>query len=178
MTLHGEGLANFDPEASTARCIWGAAAVETQERTMTPLSIIDDQHVTCETAAVTGFSGAAYFVAVKVSLNGIEYGVPQFVRYYEQPRLFLDLVPVVCMPHANPSASLSTPRGCPCDPEARARGVALSPRGVLESRPVRKDGRTHFWGDRNHARTRPVPRTQSRRPQRLSPQRSLRPVLT
>jgi hypothetical protein len=43
---------------------------------------------------VSGFSGAFYFVALKLSLNGVEYGVPQFVRYYEQPRLFLDLVPV------------------------------------------------------------------------------------
>jgi hypothetical protein len=94
MTFQGEGFASFGAQAHMARCVWGPAAVPTETRTMTtPASLSDDRFV-CATSAVLDFSGAFYFVAVKLSLNGVEYGVPQFVRYYEQPRLFLDLVPV------------------------------------------------------------------------------------
>ena len=94
MTFQGSGFGSFGVQASIARCVWGPAAVPTIERTMTtPVELADDGFV-CATSAVEGFSGAFYFVAVKLSLNGVEYGAPQFVRFYEQPRLFLDLVPV------------------------------------------------------------------------------------
>ena len=57
-------------------------------------SALDDGRVVCDSEKVDGFSGEFYFVAVKLSLNGIEYGVPQFVRYYEEPRLFRNLEPI------------------------------------------------------------------------------------
>ena len=94
MTFHGAGFSNFGAQADMARCVWGPAAVPTATRTMTTPTVLEDDRFVCATSEVSGFSGAFYFVAVKLSLNGVEYGVPQFVRYYEQPRLFLDLVPV------------------------------------------------------------------------------------
>ena len=60
---------------------------------MTTPAELSDGRVVCASAPQSGISGAT-FVAAKLSLNGVEYGVPQFVRVYEQPRLFTELVPV------------------------------------------------------------------------------------
>lgn len=75
MTFSGVGFANFDGDASTARCSWGAVA--TVERTLTVPTLLEDGRAVCASAPVTGFGGAYYFVAAKLSLNGIEFGVPQ-----------------------------------------------------------------------------------------------------
>ena len=76
MTFFGTGFASFDGLPATARCVWGEAAVETHARTMTTPVVLEDSHVVCSSAPVSGFSGAYYFVSAKLALNGIEYGVP------------------------------------------------------------------------------------------------------
>jgi hypothetical protein len=38
---------------------------------------------------------------VKLALNGVEYGEPQFLRFYDQPSLFLEILPVTGGPVAS-----------------------------------------------------------------------------
>ena len=54
----------------------------------TPVSLTADT-IVCASVQV-GEASPYFYSAVKVALNGVEYGVPQFVRFYDQPSLFVD----------------------------------------------------------------------------------------
>ena len=44
--------------------------------------------------------GPFFYESVKLALNGVEYGEPQFLRFYDQPSLFLEILPVTGGPVA------------------------------------------------------------------------------
>lgn len=106
MTLSGSGFANFDGDASTARCVWGAANVHAEHRATTTPTVLEDDQIVCRSTQVGAIS-PYFYSSVKIALNGIEYGVSQYVRFYDQPSLFLDLQPITGGPIAGGSVRAS-----------------------------------------------------------------------
>ena len=71
-------------------------------------SLLTDDTVVCRSVEV-GDASPFFYSSVKVALNGVEYGEPQFLRYYDQPSLFLELLPVTGGPIAGGTIVTLTP---------------------------------------------------------------------
>ena len=66
-------------------------------------SLLEPDRAVCSSVEVSE-EGPFFYESVKLALNGVEYGEPQFLRFYDQPSLFLEILPVT---GGNPSPSPS-----------------------------------------------------------------------
>ena len=99
MTLFGSGFHNFDARPDSARCIWGEANLPTLQRKSSVPSLLERGRAVCPSVEVSEDS-PFFYASVKLALNGVEYGEPQFLRFYDQPSLFLEILPVTGGPVA------------------------------------------------------------------------------
>ena len=62
-------------------------------------SLLEPDRAVCSSVEVSE-EGPFFYESVKLALNGVEYGEPQFLRFYDQPSLFLEILPVTGGPVA------------------------------------------------------------------------------